>query len=70
MDEITVPGTPTQEVGMTCTGVDPQECVLHFPASFYVQDRGNVSVGLTIIIALLAMTFTAFCFNIFSPKRV
>lgn len=41
---------------------------MHFPSSFYVQDRGNVSVGLSIIITLLSVMFVAFLFNTFSPK--
>jgi hypothetical protein len=67
-----VQAPPSQYATTTCVSDNGTFCtswVTQTPNLVYTQDRGNVSFGLAIIIALLAMTLTAFLFNMFSPKR-
>jgi len=53
----------------TCTGVDPQTCITEYPPNFYVQDRGNVSWGLAVIITILSFAFILYIYNLFSRKK-
>jgi len=53
----------------TCTGTDPQTCITEYPANFYVQDRGNVSWGLAIIITILSFAFILYVYNLFQKKK-
>jgi len=57
----------------TCTllTASTSECVYSQSTStpLYVQDAGNVSFGLAIIITLLVIMFTAFVFNSFGGSK-
>lgn len=60
---------PSQYATTTCTGVDPQTCITEYPATFYMQDRGNVSFGLAIIITILFFALALYLFNLFNRKK-
>lgn len=54
----------------TCNAVGSStQCITEYPANFYVQDRGNVAFGLSVIIVILSFAFILYVFNLFSRKK-
>lgn len=54
----------------TCTEVGSStECIATATSTPFVQDAGNVSFGLSIIIGILAFAMALYIHNLFMPKK-
>lgn len=44
-------------------------CITEYPYNFHVQDAGNVSFGISVIITILTIALATYFFNLFYPKK-
>jgi len=53
----------------TClTTASGTECITEYPYNFHVQDAGNITFGLAIIITIMFFALTVWLFSLYSRK--